>query len=167
MAVRTKKDLADKETSEKVVVKKRSRVLTVLLFLFGTVAAAGLVIGALLYFVGIPGVVPKLKAPAPLSYETVELGERVVNLADAGGGRYLRVRMVLEFKKNEKLAGEIKEKNAQIMDAVLKVLRSKTVDEVMPLDREEKVKAELMSAVNGKLKNGKVERIYFTDFLIQ
>jgi flagellar FliL protein len=91
----------------------------------------------------------------------------VVNLNDSGGGRYLRVRMVLEYGKNEKLAAELKEKNAAIMENILHVLRSKSVDDIRPLDKEEMVKTEIMNSINTSLENGKIERIYFTDFLIQ
>lgn len=166
MAAR-KNEPVEKEGTEPVVEKKKSRVLMFLTILAGAVVFAGIALGAVVYFIGIPGVVPRLKAAPPPVYENLEFGERVVNLSDIGGGRYLRVRIVLEYKKNEKLSAEIKEKNAQIMDGVLRILRSKNVDEVRPLDKEEKLKGELLNAINGKLKNGKIERIYFTDFLIQ
>lgn len=165
--VAKKRDFDERETTEPVVKKKRSRIIFFLLVLVGVIFVVGLVSGAVLYFIGIPGVMPKLQSTAPPVYETVELGERVVNLADAGGQRYLRVRMVLEYKKNEKLTNELKEKNAQIMDAVLRTLRGKSVEDIRPLDREDKVKVEIMNTINSKLKNGKIERIYFTDFLIQ
>lgn len=166
MAV-VKKDLVDREVAEPAGGKKRSRFLIVLLVLAGTFLAAGLASGLILYFVGIPGVMPKMKPEPPPAYETVELGERVVNLADEGGGRYLRVRMVLEHKKDEKLSGELKEKNAKIMDKTVRILRSKSVGEVQPVDKEEKLKTEIMNAINAELKNGKIEKVYFTDFLIQ
>ncbi len=165
--VARKKDFDEKETAEPTVKKKGSRVVFFLLVLVGVLVAVAVALAAVLYFVGIPGVMPKLRAPAPPVYETVELGERVVNLADPGGQRYLRVRLVLEYKKNEKLTNELKEKNAQIMDAMLRTLRSKSVEDIRPLDREDKVKVEIMNTINSKLKNGKIERIYFTDFLIQ
>jgi len=162
-----KRDLEEKENIEPVVNKKRPLFLTLMIILAGTVVGVGLVMGAVLYFVGIPGVVPRLKAPPPPVYETMELGERVVNLADVGGGRYLRLRIVLEYQKNEKLTAEIKEKTPQIMDRILYTLRGKSVDDVRPADKEEKVKSEIIGVINEKLKNGKVEKIYFTDFLIQ
>ncbi|MCL6611808.1 MAG: flagellar basal body-associated FliL family protein [Peptococcaceae bacterium] len=166
MAV-VKKDLVEKEAAEPAGGKKRSGIMIVLLVLAGTFLAVGLVSGLVLYFVGIPGVMPKMKADPPPVYETLELGERVVNLADDGGGRYLRVRMVLEHKKDEKLSAELKEKNAQIMDKTVRILRSKSVGEVQPVDKEEKLKTEIMNAINAGLKNGKIEKVYFTDFLIQ
>lgn len=163
----SKKEFVEKENTEPAVKKKRSFLKLFLMVAAGAIVTGGLVMGAIVYFVGIPGVIPKMKAPPPVEYETAELGERVVNLADPGSIRYLRVRIVLEFKKNEKLAAEIKEKNAQVMDSVLHTLRSKSVDDIRPLEKEEKVKAEILNSINAKLKNGKIEKVYFTDFLIQ
>lgn len=166
MASRVEKD-KDKENVEVPVKKKRSGVMVIMMAAVGALAVGGLLMGIVLYFVGIPGVMPKMKTTPPPQYELLELGERVVNLADGGGMRYLRVKMVLEFKKNEKLAAEIKEKHAPVMEDILHVLRSKSVEDIRPLDKEEKVKTEIINSVNARLKNGKVERIYFTDFLIQ
>ncbi|MFZ5632061.1 MAG: flagellar basal body-associated FliL family protein [Bacillota bacterium] len=162
-----KKDIIEKEITEQPVKKKRPRILILLMIAAAAVVAGVLVMGMVIYFIGIPGVAPRMKPePAP-AYETVEMGERVVNLADAGGVRYLRVRIVLEHKKNEKLAAEIKEKEAALMDSILHTLRSKAVEDIRPLEKEEKVKGEILNAVNSKLKTGRIERIYFTDFLIQ
>lgn len=119
------------------------------------------------YFFGIPGVMPKMQPSKPPVMEKLDLGERVINLADDGGSRYLRVKMVLEYPKNEKLAKELEEQNPKIMEKVLHILRSKTVDDIRPVEKEEKVKAEIIKAINKELKKGKVDRIYFTDFLIQ
>ena len=167
MAARKDKEPVEKDNAEPVVQKKKSGIMFYLMILAGAVIAAGLVMGAIIYFVGIPGVIPKMKAPPPPVYETLELGERVVNLNDPGATRYLRVRIVLEFKKDEKLAVEVKEKNAQVMEGILHVLRGKSVEDIRPLNKEEKVKAEIISAINSNLKSGKIEKVYFTDFLIQ
>ncbi len=157
----------DKDNVELSVKKKKSGVMVVLMAAVGALVVGGLLMGIVLYFVGIPGVMPKMKSTPPPEYELLELGERVVNLADGGGMRYLRLRMVLEIKKNEKLSAEIKAKNAPIMEDVIHVLRSKHVEDIRPLDKEEKVKVEIINSINTRLKNGKVERIYFSDFLIQ
>ncbi|MFZ5650297.1 MAG: flagellar basal body-associated FliL family protein [Bacillota bacterium] len=166
MAARVEKE-RDIENVEQPQKKKRSGFKMILMAAAGALFVGGLLMGVVIYFFGIPGVVPKMKTTPPPQYELLELGERVVNLADHGGMRYLRLRIVLEFKKNEKLAAEIKEKNAPVMEDILHVLRSKSVDDIRPLDKEEKVKQEIMSKINTRLKNGKVERVYFSDFLIQ
>ncbi|MCL6477607.1 MAG: flagellar basal body-associated FliL family protein [Peptococcaceae bacterium] len=162
-----KKGINEKEVAEQPVKKQRSPLFLLFLIALGAVVTGALVMGLVLYFIGIPGVAPKVKPQAAPVYETVEMGERVINLDDSDGARYLRVRIVLEHKKNEKLAAEIKTKEAAIMDSILHTLRSKKVDDIRPLEKEEKVKAEILNAVNAKLESGKIERVYFTDFLIQ
>ncbi len=146
---------------------KSSRLLTVLALLLGTVIALGLIFGIVVYFIGIPGVVPPIKPEAPPIYVTKDLGEQLVNLADEGGGRYLRLKVVMEHKKDEKLSAEIEEKNPNLVDSVLRVLRSKTVADVWSVEQEEKLKKEIMDSINKELKNGEVERVLFVDFLIQ
>ena len=167
MAAR-KKEPVDVDNPEAVGgKKKRSRIVVILMILAGTIVGIGMIMGIVLYFIGIPGVMPKLKADPPPVYETLEMTERVINLADVGGGRYLRVKMAVEYKKNEELTAELKEKNAEIMDGLLSVIRSKSVEDVQPVEQLEKIKAEVKKEINSKLKNGKIEKIYFTDFLIQ
>lgn len=166
MAARVEKE-SGMENAEQPQIKKRLGFKMILMAAAGALLVGGLLMGAVIYFFGIPGVVPKMKATPPPQYELLELGERVVNLADHGGMRYLRLRIVLEFKKNEKLSAEIKAKNAPVMEDILHVLRSKSVDDIRPLDKEEKVKQEIVSKINTRLKNGKVEKVYFSDFLIQ
>lgn len=161
----SKKDI-EKDVPEQPP-KKKSRILVLLIIAIAAVVAGAIVMTTVLYFVGIPGVAPKMKGEAPPVYQTLDLGERVVNLADAGGGRYLKVKIVLEHKKDEKLAAELKEKEAPVMETIINVLRSKKINDVMPLENAEKVKGEILTKVNSKLESGKIERIYFTDFLIQ
>lgn len=166
MAARIEKE-RDMENVEQPQKKKRSGIRMILMAAVGALLAGGLLMGLVIYFFGIPGVVPKMKKTPPPQYELLDLGERVVNLADHGGMRYLKLRIVLEFKKNEKLSAEIKAKNAPVMEDIIHVLRSKSVDDIRPIAKEEKVKQEIVSKINTRLKNGKVEKVYFSDFLIQ
>lgn len=147
--------------------KNKGGIIKILAIALGSVLTGVLGVVLVAYFFGIPGVVPKAQSAKPPVMEKLDLGERVINLADPGGGRYLRVKMVLEYQQNEKLAEELKEQNPGIMEKILHILRSKTVDDVRPVEKEEKVKAEIIQAINKDLKKGKIERIYFTDFLIQ
>lgn len=155
----------DKENGKQE--KKKFGAMKIIIAAIGALIVGGLIMGVFIYSFGIPGLAPKAKEPKKVEVENLDLGERVVNLSDSGGSRYLRVRMVLEFKKDEKLAAELKEKNAAIMEGIIHVFRSKNVDQIRPLDKEEMVKTEILESINKSLENGKIERIYFTDFLIQ
>ncbi|HBV96610.1 MAG: hypothetical protein JL50_16485 [Peptococcaceae bacterium BICA1-7] len=160
MAAKEEKDNGTQE-------KKKSGTLKIIIAAIGALIVGGIIMGVFIYTFGIPGMAPKAKEEVKIEMENLDLGERVVNLSDSGGSRYLRVRMVLEFKKDEKLAAELKEKNPSIMEGILHVFRSKSVDQIRPLDKEEIVKTEILESINQRLESGKVEKIYFTDFLIQ
>ncbi|NTW04800.1 MAG: hypothetical protein HGA27_01600 [Peptococcaceae bacterium] len=147
--------------------KKSSKLLLILLIVLGAVIFLAVLAGAILYFIGIPGVMPKLKPEPPAVYVTKDLGEQLVNLADESGGRYLRVKIVMEHKQDEELTKEIEEKIPNLHDVVLRVLRSKTVNDVWSVEQEEKLKKEIMSSINKELEHGKIERVLFVDFLIQ
>jgi flagellar FliL protein len=102
----------------------------------------------------------------PVATEILKIDSMVVNLADPGGNRYVKVNTVLEFPKNKKLQEEIKEKEHQITESVLLTFRSKTAAEIQPLSKLDLVKQELMKNVNARLEHGQVKEVYFTEFII-
>lgn len=163
MVFKKEKDITEEQGGK----QKKSRVMVILMAVLGAVVAGGIFMGLFIYFVGIPGITPNMKEERQPIYDRLDIGERVLNLADPGGIRYLRVRMVLEYEKNDKLTEELKEKSAPVMEEILRVLRSKSVEDIRTVEKEEKVKVEIVNGINTKLKVGKIERIYFTDFLIQ
>lgn len=137
-----------------------------LVFLLG----GGLVIGYF-HLVGIPGVSnaeqkkeeEKDKGPTG----TLDLGTILVNLADPGGTRYLKVAVVLEYPKNEKLTRELEEKEYEITDLIITTLRSKNVDQIQPLEKVDALKKEMVTAVNKRLTSGKITHLFFTEYIIQ
>jgi len=112
------------------------------------------------------------------------LGERVVNLADPGGYRYLRVSITLEFlpesaefyrlppetrKGVEALFVEDLARQKPIIDdIVISILSSKTFAEVFTLEGKQQLKEELIQQLNASLGDRKyVGAVYFTDFVVQ
>ena len=115
---------------------------------------------------------------------TIKLEDRVYNLkAPATGPSYLKASIALEFAdpdlKYIKLKGEAigvqdlaftKEHAAEmprVWDAVTSVIASRTVQEVSTPEGRDKLKTELMAAVNKELKHDKVENVYFITFITQ
>ncbi len=112
-----------------------------------------------------------------------EIKDLVVNLAEAGGRRYLKATIVLEFvPKNAdfyKLAGEAKikaqaefskevaGKSPIVQDTLITVLSSKMVNDVFSLEGKTALKTELLTKLNSRLGEDHVDGIYFTQFLIQ
>jgi flagellar FliL protein len=112
------------------------------------------------------------------------LGERVVNLADPGGYRYLRISIILEFlpesvefyrlppekrtAEEERLKEELTRQKPIMDDLVISILSSKTFAEIFSLEGKQQLKEELMEQLNAHLGEGKyVGAVYFTDFVVQ
>ena len=55
----------------------------------------------------------------------------------------------------------------QIKDAILLLVGNKTYTELNDLQGKIQLRAELINKINSILKQGKVKRIYFTDFVVQ
>lgn len=98
-------------------------------------------------------------------YRQLPLESMVVNLADAGRPRYLRVTITLEYT-DPKVQKEMERLGHRVRDSIIQVLRSKQVADLAP-DKTDQVRRELLSAVNGLLGGDKVTGLYFQEFIIQ
>lgn len=90
----------------------------------------------------------------------------IVNLADPGGIRYLKVSMQAEVDSN-KVIDEIEKRNPQVRDLILTVLSSKTYAEVSTPQGKIALKQEIIRRLNLILTTGTVRNIYFTEFVSQ
>ncbi len=96
----------------------------------------------------------------------------IVNLADHGGKRYLRVTMELELKPNEQVetaevVEEIEMRLAQLRDTILMILPTKQYAEISTTPGKIALRDELMAKLNPFLKKGQISKIYFTEFVVQ
>jgi flagellar FliL protein len=96
----------------------------------------------------------------------VSLETFIVNLADPGGSRYLRVTMDLETG-GKTAADEIGKRVPQLRDAVLMILPSKRFADISTLEGKSALREEIIGALNGLLGSGAVSRIFFKEFVIQ
>lgn len=90
----------------------------------------------------------------------------IVNLADQGGKRYLRVTMELELSAPQVIE-EIGQRLPQLRDAILMVLPSKQYTDINTTEGKVALRDELIAKMNGILKSGTVKTIYFTEFVVQ
>ncbi|MFZ0132718.1 MAG: flagellar basal body-associated FliL family protein [Desulfobacterales bacterium] len=95
-----------------------------------------------------------------------ELETFIVNLADEGGGRYLRVTMNLELKDKDTVA-LVQERLSLIRNGVLMLLPSKKYLDIATIEGKTALRAELVEKMNGFLKPDSVANVYFTEFVIQ
>lgn len=90
----------------------------------------------------------------------------IVNLADPGGSRYLKVSMQAELS-GEELMEELEKRKPQVRDIVLTVLSSKAYPEVSTAQGKLALKQEIMRRVNLTLSGGSLVNIYFMEFVAQ
>ncbi|WP_347491381.1 flagellar basal body-associated FliL family protein [Desulfoscipio sp. XC116] len=139
-----------------------------LMMLMVFVVGAGMVIG---YFKFIdPGSdsdSANAKPTKEITMSSMELGDMVVNLADRNGNHFLKTKIVIEYPEDKKTAELVQEKKSHIIEAVLLALRKKTVDEIKPPEATEKLKQELVTAINNRLEEEVIERVIFTQYIVQ
>lgn len=101
-----------------------------------------------------------------------KLDTLIVNLADQGGKRYLRITMELELKPAEKfevneVIEEVEKRLPQIRDTILMILPSKQYADISSTSGKLALRDEIMAKLNAYLKKGQINTIYFTEFVVQ
>ena len=101
-----------------------------------------------------------------------KLDTLIVNLADQGGKRYLRITMELELKPAENIEAndaisELEKRMPQIRDTVLMILPTKQYADIATTPGKIALRDEIMAKLNTFLKKGQINTIYFTEFVVQ
>lgn len=90
----------------------------------------------------------------------------VVNPAESQGKRFLLIDIAMETSSGNVMT-ELEEKDIVVRDTILKVLASQTVSDLASLESRSNLKIEIRDAVNSLLQRGKVDYLYFTQFVLQ
>lgn len=106
---------------------------------------------------------PKSEQPGKM----VSLETFIVNLADPGGNRYLRVTMDLEVAGGKPADDEMAKRIPQLRDAVLMILATKRFADISTTEGKIAMREELTAIVNDLMVTANVTRIYFKEFVIQ
>lgn len=133
-----------------------------------------------------PAPTPNPEAPAlPLPGEGImyDAGTKIVNLADPGGRRYLKVTIVLEFAPHDvayyTLEGEertaaqnafsqkMASKKPLIDDTLTTLLSAKTFEDVYSIEGKDALKQEIIRQLAERLHGYKIVNVYFTEFVVQ
>ena len=96
----------------------------------------------------------------------VNIDEFIVNIISAENNRYVKAAITLELT-SETAKEETNMRMPQVRDAILLLVGNKTYDELQDLQGKKQLKAELSSKLNSLLQTGRVQAIYFTDFVVQ
>jgi len=94
------------------------------------------------------------------------LDQFIVNLVSNNSSRYLKCKIDLELDSQE-LQQEIDKKLPAIRDLIIRILSSKTVEEIQTSKGKEKLKEEIKRKINEILTTGEIRNVYFTEFVIQ
>ncbi|MFZ1984866.1 MAG: flagellar basal body-associated FliL family protein [Desulfatitalea sp.] len=97
---------------------------------------------------------------------TYKMDTLIVNLADQGGKRYLRITMEFELSGPEVL-DEIPKRLSQLRDTILMILPSKQYADISTTEGKTALRDELIAKINTVLKKGTVTTIFFTEFVVQ
>ena len=89
-----------------------------------------------------------------------------VNLNSDAGRRYLKVTMSLELD-GEELSLELDNKSPVLRDRVIRILTSKSLEEISSKKGKQKVSDQIMDTLNAMISDGEIRGIYFTEFVIQ
>lgn len=89
-----------------------------------------------------------------------------VNLKSDSGRRYLKVTMSLELEGSE-LSLELDSKSPVIRDRVIRILTSKSLEEISSKKGKQKIAEQIMDTLNAMVSDGQIRGIYFTEFVIQ
>ena len=90
----------------------------------------------------------------------------IVNIYDGQELRYLKVKVEMEMA-NPAIKAELEGRLAAMRDAILVVLTSKTLQDIQDIQGKNQLREEILIAVSKIIAQGKVTRIYFTDFVVQ
>lgn len=119
-----------------------------------------------------PSINNEVNAPISIEDETTPevdimypLDTFTVNLLSESGRRYLKIEMNLEIDK--RLAIELDEKKLVLRDIIIRVLSSKSLEEISTAKGKEILKEQIATELNMRVKNGKVKNVYFVDFVVQ
>ena len=89
-----------------------------------------------------------------------------INLKSDAGRRYLKATISLELNGPE-LSVELDAKKAVLRDRIIRILTSKTLEEISSIKGKQKVSDQIVDVLNSMLADGSIKSIYFTEFVIQ
>ncbi|MEX1055429.1 MAG: flagellar basal body-associated FliL family protein, partial [Rhodothermales bacterium] len=113
------------------------------------------------------GLVEEDEKDAPIEYgQFTTLNDVMLNPADSGGKRFLVVSLGLETRTADVIA-EIEERDIVVRDAVLRLLSGYTSEELSSIELRSRLKDEILAELNQVLQKGEIDRLYFTQYLLQ
>lgn len=145
---------------------KSGKGLMVILFILGLIVLGGATFGGVYLFMKTNKTVSAQEVVVENAY--VDLEEFTVNLADEGGKRYFKGELSVGYdKSNKKIAEEITANTVVVRDTVIFYFKGQKADFINNINNEQKIKDDLISAINKQLQKGKITDIRFKNMIVQ
>ena len=171
-------DIVPDRKEEEVVPPKPRKFRKLLIVPFILILLIGAAIGAVIFLA--PGVIPDSlnfwgeKDAGKKEKETEKKSQGyiysmepfIVNLADQGRPRYLKIRISIESQEM-KVNEEYGKRLPQLRDMILTVLSIKSYGEISDSEGKMKLREEIITKLNRLLRTFQVKTVYFTEFMIQ
>jgi len=93
------------------------------------------------------------------------LGLFTINLRGTGGGRVLR--MEVQVEAGATAVAAVENEHAKLRDSVITLVSDYSYAEVEGLDGKTRLRDELLARMNAMLGKNRLERVYFTEFVVQ
>ena len=106
------------------------------------------------------------KTPSSAHGHIYKMDPFLVNLADPGQLRYLKITLHVESNE-EKVNEEYEKRLPQLRDSILTILSSKNYTDIMNAEGKTALREEIKGKLNQLAINFKVQNIYFTEFVVQ
>lgn len=128
---------------------------------FGSIAEAAVASGMTF------GFMHEADSTESMSYgQFVTLDELLVNPKDSEGKRFLIVSLGLETK-SPVVFDELERKDVVVRDAILSLLSEHTAAELGSIEQRDTLKVQILDTLNMVLQEGEIQRLYFTQYLLQ
>lgn len=113
------------------------------------------------------GVLKEAEAAKPVEYgQFTTITDLLINPKDSGGKRFLVISLGVETKSSGVIA-ELEQKDIVVRDAILQILSARTAEELSSIALREALKQEILERLNVILQKGDIDRLYFTQYLLQ
>jgi flagellar FliL protein len=167
----------EKEESQENTEAKKSNNLVLIIIIVALVLVL-LIVGAVVAILSggdneqTQNDVPSAKEKPRKSMDSMQVGPMfpldsfTVNLLSDSGRRYLKVQINLELNEEE-VAAELESKTAVVRDTVIRLLSSKTLEEISTAKGKDNLKEQIVNQLNLRLRDGNVRNVYFTEFVVQ
>ncbi len=94
------------------------------------------------------------------------VSDLIVNPAGTNGTRFLLTTIGIEVD-SQQARMELEKKDIQVRDALISILTSKGLDQLVRVEQREALRGEIASKIGEILRSGKPKSVYFGKFIIQ